>query len=106
MITNNPVINADLDAAVIFSPMVWKAKPRKRKIPIMAPALRTSLFLKEIFFEKISQMATVANPNLRVKKTKGEEKFSALLTIGKVIPQIKVMQRRDSSAWREGVNMF
>jgi hypothetical protein len=104
--TNRPVINADLEAAVYFKPMVWKAKPKNRKIPIMAPALRASLSFREIFLEKINQNAKVPRPNLRTMKTKGEEKLKAVLTRGKVVPQIKVKRSSDSSAFRDGLNTF
>jgi len=67
--------------------------------------LSAPLFLKEILFEKISQNARVANPNLRIKKTKGEEKESAVLTKGKVAPQIKVKRSNDSSAFRDGLSI-
>jgi len=99
------VIKADFEAEVYFSPRVWKAKPKNKNTPITAPALRTPLSLKEIFWEKISQNAKVASPNLKVKKTKGEEKESAVLTNGKVVPQIKVNKSKDSSALRDGLNM-
>ena len=55
--------------------------------------------------EKISQIARVASPNRKVKKTKGEEKKSAVLTKGKVVPQIKVNKSRNSSALRDGLNI-
>jgi len=106
MTTNKPVMKADLEAAVYLSPMVCKAKPKNKKIPITAPALRIPLSLKEIFREKINQNDKVANPNLRITKTNGEEKESAVLTKGKVVPQIKVKRSRDSSALREELNMF
>ena len=106
MTTNRPVIKADLEAAVYFKPMVWKAKPKNKKIPIMAPALRIPLSLKEIFLEKINQNAKVASPNLRLTKTNGEQKFNAVLTKGKVVPQIKVKRSRESSARRDVLNMF
>jgi len=73
---------------------------------MMVPALRIPLSLREIFLEKISQNTRVANPNLRIKKTKGEEKESAVLTKGKVAPQIKVKKNRDSSALRDELNTF
>jgi len=72
----------------------------------MPPALRIPLSLNEIFLKKISQIARAASPNRKVKKTKGEEKESAVLTNGKVVPQIKVNKRRDSSALRDGLNIF
>lgn len=106
MTTKRPVIKADLEAAVYFKPMVWKAKPKNKKIPIMAPALRIPLSLKEIFLEKINQNAKVASPNLRLTKTNGEQKFNAVLTKGKVVPQIKVKKSRESSARRDVLNMF
>jgi hypothetical protein len=40
------------------------------------------------------------------KKTKGEQKFKAILTKGKVMPQKKVKTRRVNSARRDVVNMF
>lgn len=55
--------------------------------------------------EKINQIARAASPNRKVKKTKAEEKESAVLTNGKVVPQIKVNKRRDSSALRDGLSM-
>ncbi len=106
MTTNKAVIKADLEAAVYFKPMVWKAKPKNKKIPITTPALRMPLSLKDIFWEKMSQKAKVASPNLRLTKTNGEQKFNAVLTKGKVVPQIKVKRRRESSARRDVLNMF
>jgi hypothetical protein len=41
-----------------------------------------------------------------VKKRKGEQKFKAILTKGKVMPQKKVKSRRVSSARRDALNIF
>jgi hypothetical protein len=51
IITKSPVINADLEEAVYFNPTVWNAKPKNKKIPIIIPALRVPLSIREIFFE-------------------------------------------------------
>jgi hypothetical protein len=38
-----------------------------------------------------------------MRKIEGEEKFNAVLTRGKVLPQMNVSRSRESSAFRDGV---
>jgi hypothetical protein len=51
-------------------------------------------------------MIEVPKTNLMAKKRKGEQKFKAILTKGKVTPQKKAKRRRVNSARREVLNMF
>jgi len=92
------VMNADFEAVVELSPIVWAANPRKRNNPRRQPFTTEGECRGKILRQNRSRKTSVATMNRQAISSSGEISCKPIFCTTNVLPQIKVVAKRAASA--------